>query len=820
MIGKTISHYKILEKLGEGGMGVVYKAEDSKLKRPVALKFLPPELTRDPDSKKRFIQEAQAASALDHNNICTIHEINETDESQMFIAMAHYEGETLKDKIHRGPVKLEDAIDTAIQAAEGLKEAHEKNIVHRDIKPANIMMTSKRQVKIMDFGLAKLAGQTKLTKTGSTLGTASYMSPEQSRGEEVDHRSDIWSLGVILYEMITGKLPFKGDYEQAVVYSIVNEEPEPLTGIRTGVPMELERIVNKALAKNPEERYQHVDEMRVDLKSQSKVIKTGKPAQPVLKTQQSRKNRTFLFAGVLAALMLIIGFFIVLEFQKRKTQTSMEWENSIAILPCKNISSDPEQDVFCQGMTEQLISDLSLLKKIKVIAKFSVMQYQGTSKTSSEIGRELNVDNLLDWSIRKAGDLMRITAKMINTKDGSYIWAKDYDQEFRYKDTFAIQDAVCDKITSDLLTTLSSEKGEPGKASHSKNVESWNSYLLGKHFNDLYIDRRDDKTFESAKLHLEKAIALDPDYAVAYAELADLYNTSMMFVRTQEDSIEAVRLQKQYIEKALKLNPNLAEVQTSLGYMMGYLEKSREDVLKKSFLAFNKAVELNPNYANAKRALGTFFRYRGLYHQAIACFSRAVELDPLNPGFYYDRGNVYTFVGEFEKAEQDFKKGLGVDPNYLRILNVYMDLLFQLKQYDEAESLSKRIDSINPERYRMRKIKLAVARGEHEPVLEYIKSAPENRAKIRYYALLGMKEEALKLTSLIKTDMEKNFASIRNSYLRYENEPAYDILRDDVRFKDLLKILKRKYDEVERKWGKERLIEIYILLADYFKPGW
>ena len=265
MIGTTISHYNITEELGSGGMGVVYKAIDTNLDRTVALKFLAPELTRDEDARKRFFYEAKAASSLDHPNICSIYEINESEEGQIFIAMAWYDGESLKETITRGPLKLEQAINYAAQIATGLKQAHEKGIVHRDIKSANIMITKEDQVKIMDFGLAKLSGQTRLTMTGSTVGTVAYMSPEQAQGEKIDHRTDIWSLGVILYEMISGQLPFKGEYEQAIVYGILNDTPEPITGIRTGVPMELEQIVNKAMAKDPKQRYQHIDEIPVDL---------------------------------------------------------------------------------------------------------------------------------------------------------------------------------------------------------------------------------------------------------------------------------------------------------------------------------------------------------------------------------------------------------------------------------------------------------------------------------------------------------------------------------------------------------------------------
>jgi non-specific serine/threonine protein kinase len=275
MIGKTISHYKVLEKLGGGAMGVVYRAEDLKLKRSVAIKFLPPELTRDPKAKERLIQEAQAASALDHTNICNIHEIDETEDGQIFMILAYYEGETLKKKIQRGPLKLEDTIDIAVQVAQGLAKAHERGIIHRDIKPANLMIKKDRVVKVVDFGLAILAEQTELARDDAVSGTLAYMSPEQVSGEVVDHRTDIWSLGVVLYEMLTGKLPFEGEYEQALVYSILNEEPEPISNLRLGVPRELEQIVDKAMAKRPEQRYQHISDVLVDLETLKKSVDSG-----------------------------------------------------------------------------------------------------------------------------------------------------------------------------------------------------------------------------------------------------------------------------------------------------------------------------------------------------------------------------------------------------------------------------------------------------------------------------------------------------------------------------------------------------------------
>lgn len=322
--GSTVaSRYEIIEELGRGGMGVVYKAKDTKLKRTVALKFLSPELTRDSEAKERFIHEAQTASALDHPNICTVHEIDE-DEGQMFIAMAYIEGQSLREKVKAGPLKLDEALDIAVQVAEGLFEAHEKGVVHRDIKSANIMVAAKSQAKIMDFGVAKLAGQTRFTRTGATMGTVAYMSPEQARGEKVNHRTDLWSLGVVLYEMVIGQLPFKGDHEQAAMYSILNEEPEPITGMRTGVPMELERIVNKALTKDPAARYQHADDMLVDLRLlkdnitaflKSPIIKAPAFAKP----QPKRWKRALPWS--LAVLMVVIVFVAIWQWKRITSST-------------------------------------------------------------------------------------------------------------------------------------------------------------------------------------------------------------------------------------------------------------------------------------------------------------------------------------------------------------------------------------------------------------------------------------------------------------------------------------------------------------------
>jgi len=405
MVGKTISHYKILEKLGGGGMGVVYKAEDTKLKRTVALKFLPQELGRDDESKERFVHEAQAASSLQHNNICTIHEIDETDVGQMFICMDYYEGETLKKKIEGGPQKLEDAIDISIKISEGLSKAHEKDIVHRDLKPANVMLTQDGVVKILDFGLAKLRGQTKLTKTGTTLGTVAYMSPEQTQGTDVDQRTDIWALGIVLYEMLTGRHPFEGDYGQAVMYSILNEDQEPVTGLRTGVPMELERIVNKCLEKERSSRYQQTNELAVDLNKVKKELETkdtfSKSADRIV-VPKKRVNQLSIGVGVIFILLLsFLGYFFITNEGETTERIP------IAVVDFVNRTNEPELD----GLSGLLITSLEQSRRLSVFSRarmFDVLRQMDRADvtfideaTGREIAKREKVQALAFATIQK-----------------------------------------------------------------------------------------------------------------------------------------------------------------------------------------------------------------------------------------------------------------------------------------------------------------------------------------------------------------------------------------------------------------------------------
>ncbi|MFQ5853968.1 MAG: protein kinase, partial [Candidatus Binatia bacterium] len=540
MISKTISHYKILEKLGSGGMGDVYKAEDTKLQRIVALKFLPLELTRDEEARQRFVREARTASALDHPNIGTIHEIDEVD-GHSFIAMAYYEGETLKDKIEHGPLDVEDATDITIQIAQGLAKAHSKDIVHRDIKPANVVITEDRQVKIIDFGLAKLRGRTVLTKTGTTMGTVAYMSPEQTQGANVDHRTDIWALGVMLYEMLAGENPFKGDYEQAVMYSIMHEEPEFITKVRGEVPGQMERILERALAKNPEKRFQTMEEMLEELRNASEGLKEGRRTKPSV-FRLGRKQRLNVYRAFAVVLIAIIGFGIYFW----RSQVAEATPVSIALLPLESITKDAEQAWFTDGMTDALITDLAKIRGLRVISRNSTRQYKGTNKAPPEIAEELGVTYVIDGSVVKMGDQVKVSARLIDAAKDEYLWSEDYARDF--KNILTLQGEIAQTIASQIQVKLTPEEEVRLASARPVNPEAYEAYLKGQ-FHWGKLSRAD---LETAQQYFELALQKDPDYAPAHAGIALVWAARMQmgFVPPSEAAPKA----KKAALKALELD--------------------------------------------------------------------------------------------------------------------------------------------------------------------------------------------------------------------------------------------------------------------------
>ncbi|MCI0692011.1 protein kinase [candidate division KSB1 bacterium] len=770
MIGRNISHYKILEKLGGGGMGVVYKAEDTKLKRLVALKFLPPDLTRDEEAKERFVNEAQAASALDHPNICVIHEIDETDDGQIFICMAYYEGETLKKKIDRGPLPIDQTLDLAIQIAQGLAKAHEHGITHRDIKPANAMITKDGVVKIVDFGLAKLAGQSRLTKTGSTMGTVAYMSPEQTRGTEVDHRTDIWAFGVVLYEMITAQLPFKGGYEQAVMYSIMNEDPAPITGLRANETMELERIVKKALQKDRANRYQYVDEMLVDLKLTTRVLESKSAG--TIKEKLPKRKRAFLYGSITTFLVLLIAGGLYFFPGRRGTI------NSIAVLPLANLSGDPEQEYFTNGMTEALITDLAQISALRVISRTSVMQYKEVKKPLPEIARELNVDAVVEGSVLHSGEHVRITAQLIEAETDRHLWAESYERDLR--NVLALQKEVAQAIAREIKVKLTPHERARLASTREATPEVYHMYLKGRY----YWSKRTQEELKKAIRHFQNALDEDPAFAPAYAGLADCYSQLGTVVIGQPPT-EMRTLAAAAAKRALEIDSEQAEAHASLAYVKLY----QWDWFGAE-QGFKRAIELSPSYPSAHLWYAHYLAARGRFGEALAEVKRAENLDPLSPIIRTQVGWILHKARRYDEAIEQYRKVLDVDPNFVWALWQLGSAYIEKAMYTEAIAVSEKAVTLSS-----RSPLIVASLGD-----AYAKSGRRAKAQELLNELSELSKQryippiSLALIHISLGSKDQAFEWLEKAYQERSNGMAYlgvwsgwDPLRSDPRFIVLLK---------------------------------
>jgi serine/threonine protein kinase/Flp pilus assembly protein TadD len=609
--GSVVLHYRIIEKIGAGGMGEVYLADDTKLGRRVALKFLPAHLAESADVRARFTREAQAAAKLDHPNIVTIHEVSEFN-GRPFFAMQYIDGKTLNQYCREESPSITKIVGLAGEISDGLAKAHATGVIHRDIKSANIVVDKELRPKILDFGLATVQGGEMLTKAGSTLGTIAYMSPEQAQGRELDSRSDLFSLGIVMYELIAGQTPFKRNNDAATLHAIVSETPEPLARYKSDVPQELQRIVSKSLAKNSAERYQSASDLSSDLRSLGRSLESG---------------------------------------EHTSTGRVITSKPSIAVLPFTNMSADPENEYFSDGLTEELLNVLAKNPELKVTGRTSSFAFKGKKEDLREIGQKLGVGTLLEGSVRRAGNRVRITAQLVNVTDGFHLWSETYDRVL--DDIFAVQDEIAKAVSTALHVTLVGVSEEK----RAINPESY-SLILRAHQSQLQMNK------ESLGMAVElykRAIEIDPDNARAWAGLSFVYGHRVGYGHAEHHHEHP--LARASAERALALDDLLPEAHLAMAFVFGALELRIRDSLHE----IRRAYELAPNDSTIVSHMALWEMIFGNFDKAIVLSKKSVELDPLNPWSLRELGRILLFAGRLYEGNEAMTRALGMSPDMTTI---------------------------------------------------------------------------------------------------------------------------------------------------------
>jgi eukaryotic-like serine/threonine-protein kinase len=776
MIGQTISHYRIVEQLGAGGMGVVFKAQDSRLERAVALKFLPEKLAQQPQALERFRREARAASALNHPGICTIYDIGEQD-GRTFIAMEFIDGETLRSHIHSKPLPLEELLELGIQIAEALEAAHAEGIIHRDIKPGNIFVTKRGRAKVLDFGLAKLVPKGIVSANadseeessdsnsivGIISGTPSYMSPEQVRGDGLDPRTDIFSFGLLLYEMATGRQAFSGATGGVVIEAVLTRPPIPVRSINPAIPPRLEEIIDKTMHKDRSKRYQHAADILAELQRLKREIDSGARAG-----EAGSESATISNAGRLSLTGKL----------KSRTSAGPKIIDSLAVLPFENASHDPENEYLSDGITGSLINNLATVPKLRVMAQSTVFRFKGREIDPQAIGRDLNVRAVLTGRVTQSGGSLRVGAEMVDVATGSQLWGAQYDR--KPGDIFVIQDEISNEISGKLRLQLSRAQKKRLTRRHTEDAEAYRIYLKGRH----HWNRWTEEGFYKAIEYFQQAIDKDPAYALAYAGLADCY--VLLGWNSYLPPKDAFPKGKAAALTALQFDPNLSEAHTPLAAVLWLHDWQWQEAQKE----FKRSLELNPTYPTANHWYAEYVMTMGRQVEAIAQMKKSQTLDPLSLIINVAIGWANYMARRYDEAREQLLQTIELDPNYA-VTYWILGLLYRATgRYELSITEGEKGVSVSGDSPPMRAA-LAHSYGKAGKTKEALQILDDltKLAQHKYVAAhffagihigLGENDRALEY-------LEKAYEEHSHWLIYLHIDPSMDDLRNDSRFQDLLR---------------------------------